>query len=835
MIKVYLKWLLSFGILTYSISYAQNTLPNQLALANTKTPYTFPLVDIAKAANIYIDKEDAEVVNIAANCFSKDVESVTDKLPEVKNIEDSYQNYMIIAGTIGHNKLIDKLIQNQTIDMKQMVGKWETFGILLVNAPFKNVKQALVIVGSDYRGTAYGLFQLSNLIGVSPYKWWADVTPVKQKTLYISGTAIYGPPSVKYRGIFINDEDWGIHPWAVTKMDADIKDIGPNTYTHVCELLLRLKANFLWPAMHPCTKAFWYYPENPKVAARYSIALGASHCEPMLRDNVFEWNKNYDKEFGIKPGTWSYDVNRGQIYPYWEARVKQSKNQDALYTVGMRGIHDGGMPGGTTKEGKIKLLEEVITDQRKMLESNLTKPADKIPQIFCPYKEVLDLYQSNMKLPDDITIVWPDDNFGYIRQLSNKNEQKRLGGSGIYYHLSYWGAPADYLWLSSNSPSLISYEMSKAYHFGADKVWVFNVGDIKPAELETQFAMELAWDINSWTPEKAVDYTKYWAEKTFGKEYASEIAAIKNEYYHLAAAAKPEHLDKVSFSLEEAKNRIEAYQKIKDASIDLGKRIPTSLKDAYYELVQYPVEGACFMNEKIMGVRIGKFVQKEDSKEADAFFEKAGKAFENIQISTNKYNRLADGKWNGMMNCQPRNLDVFKMPSLIDSSNKNKKPELFKTVWTTKPRQIIPATHFSQSKDAEGTHIVKIKGLGISEEAVTAMPIIEQSYADAIHKAPMIEYSTDLIAGDNQIVVKCLPTFRLYDGFKLQYAISVNDDAPQTVNLNQPDDTSSEWKQNVLRGYSVGKTTHRVTTTGKATIKIYLLDPSVVISKIEVL
>jgi len=799
-----------------------------LVVSANENVHSFHLAKSNKAASIYIDVADLEVVHIAATCFSQDVKSVTDILPYVKNIAETYEDYMVIGGTIGHNKLIDQLIQQQRLDVKKVKGKWETFSIALIDHPFKNVKQSLVIVGSDERATAYGFFQLSQLIGVAPFLWWADITPAKQQQLFVSGTALFGPPSVKYRGIFINDEDWGINPWAANKMDTDIKDIGPKTYARVCELLLRLKANYLWPAMHPCTKAFWYYPENPKVAQRYSIVLGASHCEPMLRNNVFEWNKTFEKEFGIKPEKWSYDINKIQIYPYWEERVKESKSQDAVYTVGMRGIHDGGMPGGNNKQEKIKILENVIADQRTMLANNLGKKALDIPQIFCPYKEVLDLYQSGMNLPDDITIFWPDDNFGYIRQVSNIAEQKRIGGSGIYYHLSYWGAPADYLWLSSTSPSLIAHEMSKAYRFGADKLWVFNVGDIKPAELETEFAMDLAWDINKWSQEKAFSYTKYWAEKNFGKAYFKEIVAIKNEYYLLAASSKPEHLDKVIFSLDDAKKRIESYEALYNTTNELSNKIPPALKDAYYELVQYPVEGACFMNQKCLFTKMGLLAKKTSTIEADTYFEKANKAYENIQLSTLKYNQLAGGKWEGMMSSHPRNLKVFNKPTTNDSITL-----VSNTSWLSAPKKVLSASDFINKNDTAKNHIVTIKGLGISEKAVTVLPVVEKSYTDSILKAPLLEYQTDLDAGDNQIWVKCLPTFRLYNGFKLQYAVSVNGDTPQLVNIETKVE-SKEWGQNVLRGFSVGKTTHHIATKGKATIKIYLVDPGIVINQIEV-
>lgn len=808
----------------------------KITVSNTAVSGAFPLVKGKLANVIYTDIADAEVVKIAANCFRKDIQMVTGVLPTIQTTVPATA-YPVIGGTIGHSKIIDQLIRDGKINADPVKGKWETFSITVVNDPLPNVKQALVIFGSDRRGTAYGFFELSRMMGVSPLNWWADVTPKHHDEIYITpGSSIVGPPSIKYRGIFINDEDWGMQPWAAKNMDKDIKDIGPNTYAHVFELLLRLKANYIWPAMHPCTKAFWYYKENPIVADKYAIVLGASHCEPILRDNVFEWADNYEVEFGQKPGEWRYDVNKAQIYNFWDVRAKASAKIDAVYTVGMRGIHDGSMPGPKSKPEKVKLLENVISDQRELLSKDIAKPADIIPQIFCPYKEVLDLYQMNMKLPDDITIVWADDNHGYVRQVSDVTEQKRSGGSGVYYHLSYWGAPHDYLWLESNSPSLISYELSKAYQFGANKVWVINVGDIKPAEMELQFNMDLAWDIKRWTPEKAYDYPKEWAAETFGVEYADAIAHIKHEYYRLANAAKPEHVDVVLFPEAELNQRLADYQALRKEAEVLKAKIPATLQDAYFELILYPVSGACLMNEKILYAHASVILaHPATKKQALDYARKAKDAFDEIHSITKKYNEVIAGdKWNGIMSDHPRDQKVFKMPDVATEKTASEAPNPNLIVnWPTQPKFIIMADKYINKQETAGTHIETINGLGINGKAVTVMPIIEKSYDKNIKDAPYLDYKVNFTAGNDSIVVKCLPTFHLYQGFGLRYAISVNGDEPQSVNMDSPAD-SKVWGTNVLRGYSIGQTTHTVSKTGEGKIRIYLLDPSLVLSQIEV-
>lgn len=798
-----------------------------ITVSNRYNADYFPLVSQHKAAKLYVDQNDAEVVHIAATDFSKDVELITGVAPAVVNQTQTATDYPVIIGTLGKSKMIDELAKSGKIDASKVRGKWETFSIGIVNNPFKNVKQALIIFGSDRRGTAFGVFELSRMMGVSPLVWWADVKPEHQDGIYVSpGISIEGPPSVKYRGIFLNDEDWGLQPWAAKNIDPDVKDIGPKTYEKIFELLLRLKANYIWPAMHPCTKAFWYYKDNPKMADKYAIVLGASHCEPMLRNNVFEWADNYQTEYGVKPGEWRYDLNKQQIYNYWDDRLKESHNIDAVYTVGMRGIHDGSMPGPKSATEKVKLLEQVIKDQREILNKRIGKPAEQVPQIFCPYKEVLNLYQAGMKLPDDVTIAWADDNHGYIRQLSDPEEQKRSGGAGVYYHLSYWGSPNDYLWLSSISPSLTSYEMTKAYNFGAGRLWVFNVGDLKPAEMEIQFSMDLAWDVKRWSPENAGGYARSWAAETFGPQFADEIAQIKATYFRLAAAAKPEHMNVVNFTIQEADQRLKDYQSIAIQAEALAAKMPSRLKDAFFELIRYPVEGARLMNEKILYARKAQITTGEPS----ALYAKQAKAaYDRIQELTAQYNTsTAGGKWNGIMSSHPRDQKVFKMPDVEPATDRSiiKIPEA--------PSQIIPASAYLNKKDSGSSHITTIDGLGIDGKGISVMPFIVKSFEkDQLKDAPYVEYQVNLAAGDNQITIKCLPTFRIYAGLNMRYAISINQEEPQFVDLNTKAE-SKAWEQNVLRGYMQGETVYHSATAAKATVRIYMTDPSLVISQIAV-
>ena len=461
----------------------------------------FPLVTDSGPAAVCLDTADAMVIRIASEMLSDDMERVTGQRGEVIHsncVADLPDRADVVAGTLGGSRLIDELADMGLLDTADVSGKWESFLVRTVHIP-GHVQPVLVVAGSDRRGTAYGLTTLSRAIGVSPWYWWADVAPAPRKTLYVQpGRFVQGDPSVQYRGIFINDERFGGWAlWAEQTFDKESGDVGPKTYRKVFELLLRLKGNLLWPAMHNGTRAFNANPENARLADEYAIVMGSSHCEQMLRNNEDEW-KN--------AGTWgdfNYVTNRENMVRYWEERVKANGRYENIYTLGLRGIHDYPMEGAGTTEERVRLMQQAIQDQRDIIRRNAGGAVEDIPQVLCTYEEVLEAYHNGLEVPDDVTLLWSDDKHGYTRNLSNPQERERSGGAGIYYHLSYHGDPASWIWLSPLSPAFISTELTKAYAFGARKIWVFNVGDIKPAEKEISFAMDLAWDIDRWAPEKA--------------------------------------------------------------------------------------------------------------------------------------------------------------------------------------------------------------------------------------------------------------------------------------------------------------------------------------------
>jgi hypothetical protein len=837
-------------------------------LDSAKTDADFPLVLEKSVADVCVDPDDFKVVQIAVENFAGDVERVTGRKPAIKQESGSagFLKNAVLVGTLGKSKIIDGLVSAGKLDVSGIRGKWESYLIATVRNPLPGVDAGLVIAGSDRRGTAFGVFTLSEAIGVSPWYWWADVTPRHRDALVIgAGTFLQGPPSVKYRGIFINDEDWSLQPWAAKTFEPETKDIGPKTYAKIFELLLRLKANYFWPAMHPCTRAFNFYPENKRVADDYGIVMGASHCEQMLRNNVDEWD--------IKVrGEWNYETNRDNIVKYWEERLRENGRYENIYTIGMRGIHDGAMPGGGTLDEKTARLQRVICDQREMIAKIVNPHAEQVPQIFCPYKEVLDLYQNGLKLPDDVTLVWPDDNHGYIRQLSNPDEQRRSGGAGVYYHVSYWGAPADYLWLCTTPPALIWEEMTKAYDYNARNVWVLNVGGMKKAEIPMDFFLRLAWDIHYGSPspdaklEAAVpvafnqsDVLERWAARTFGSAHAREIAAVLDEYYRLNFVAKPEHLLQANFSFDnynEAQNRLEHFAALMKKADALFEKIEPPLRDAFYEMVVYPVRGSALMNAKILNAARSRELAAQGSPEASVYADRAGKAFAQIQEETRHFNDdIAGGKWKYAVSSAPRNLPVFQKPELSAKASASSAPGATKTFSMTKiPAGFngwiesdgvvsIPAEKPSRVVNRGDSAWEIIDGLGRANNAIAVLPPTNPGVPpeQIAAKAPALQYDFATVSnpGNARVIVRCIASHEVTPGAGLRYAVSIDGEPPQVVNIESGKrgvdlEKNSTWKTNVLRGAALGVSDHVIKSGATHVLRIWALDPGLVLEKIVI-
>jgi hypothetical protein len=625
---------------------------------------SFDLVAEGVVPTIFISPDDAPVVEIAARAFAGDVERVTRVKPLVSHDAPSGQ-LVILAGTIGSSPQIDRLIAEKRIAVGNVARQHEAYTIAVVEKPMPGVRRALVIAGADRRGTAYGIFKLSEKIGVSPWVWWANVAPARRDWIALDAAPIVqGSPSVRYRGIFINDEDWSIRPWATLKDPTG--DIGPATHARIFELLLRLRANYLWPAMHKVTSAFNQVPGNAEMADRYAIVMGTSHAEPMLRNNVGEWNFEQRGEF-------NYYKNGPQVLDYWRTRVKANHQYENVYTVGMRGLHDSPVVASQGIDN-VKLLEQIVADQRGLLKEVGKDPA-AVPQVFVPYKEVLDVYRKGMKVPGDVTLGWVDDNYGYIRQLSTKAEQQRPGGGGVYYHISYWGAPNDYLWLDTTPPALIGEEMGKAYATNSRRLWVVNVGDIKPGEKGMSYFLDLAYDYEGTAKLGQQGWLKRWAADTFGPEQADAIAALLGDYYRLNFARKPEHMgwsnpeivprptefSPVAYS-DEAGIRLARFKDIDQRAEAIAAKLPPDKRDGFYHLVTYPVRGSALMNAKLLDADRSFLYAHQGRASANLYADSAAEAYRGIKRATATYNATGDGRWANFMHDEPRYQSVFNMP-----------------------------------------------------------------------------------------------------------------------------------------------------------------------------
>lgn len=521
---------------------------------------------------------------------------------------------------------------------------WECYLIARIDAPQPGMGPTLLVAGSDRRGVAYGVYELSQALGVSPWHWWAEVAvPARPHLSLAVRQAVFGRPSVRYRGLFINDEDWGLQPWAAHTLEPKRGNIGPRTYEKVFQLLLRLKANTLWPAMHKVSTPFNADPENASLAQRYGIVMGSSHAEPLLRNNVGEWT--------APPEHFNYASHPEAVSAYWRERLQRNGGFENLYTLGMRGIHDSGIQGPVGPQEQRALLERILRDQRRLLREQVLpqqpgRSLEQLPQIFVPYKEVLALYRAGLDLPGDVTLVWPDDNFGYIRHFPNASEQRRPGGSGVYYHLSYLGAPLSYLWLSTTPPALVTAEMTRAYDLGADRLWMVNAGDIKPAELNLSHFFALAWDVAGQRQLSQRDFLKAQAAQWFGPARAGEIAALWEGYYRLNFERRPEHLQfhlprepvrASGWPADRVARRLADFQALLQRLDALQQRLPAVQQPSFFQLVDYPLRASALANQRFFALEAGQLSS-------------ARAAHARLQALTARYNQ---GRWAGMLAEEP--------------------------------------------------------------------------------------------------------------------------------------------------------------------------------------
>jgi hypothetical protein len=606
-----------------------------------------------------------DTMTLATGMLADDLAALSGKRPSIATrLHDCVRSCVLIGRYDA--PMVAQVARAGHVDLSALVGGWERYVRAAVAI---NGQRILLIAGSDRRGAIYGVTDLSRALGISPWSWWADVTPRRRATVAIDdATIVSRTPSVQYRGIFLNDEDWGLEPWAAKTLDRGTGNIGAHTYERVFQLMWRLKANTLWPAMHSVSTPFYADPANAPLADRYAIVIGTSHAEPMLRNNLREWQE-------ALRGPFDFTRRPKAILDYWRERVAATRDTEVMYTLGLRGIHDGPMQGATTTDERRAILEKVVGLQRDLLTGTLNRPPAKIPQVFVAYHELQEAYDAGLTLPSDVTLMWTDDNYGYLRRLSSPSERQRAGGAGIYYHLSYWGRPHDYLWLGTTHPALIREEMGRAWATDARRLWIVNVGDIKPIEYLSQYFLDLAFDADRLTQSPLQHLRGFMAEQ-FGDTDAAEIAAIMMRFYDLAWERRPEFMgfgetewvtpnratDYVQSDGEEAQRRLAAYDALAVRAEAVAARLPADRRDAFFELVLYPVRGAAALNERILRLDLAALYARQYRASANWYVAGARAAHASLLADTARYNKLAGGKWDGTMDMMPRRLPVFDEP-----------------------------------------------------------------------------------------------------------------------------------------------------------------------------
>ncbi len=706
-----------------------------------------------------LDQDAAPVVRTALSMFEGDLDSVLDA--SLKK-SDKQGDRKLIIHTLKSNETKDSI-----------ASRHEAFRI---EAKEGNLR----ITGSDANGTAYGIMELSRMLGVSPWVWWADSTPKRReqwviKTDFLTEQA----PAVLYRGIFINDEDWGFNPWSWKNYEPSDREgeVGPKTYRAVFELMLRLRANILWPAMHEVTIPFYFVEGNREMADLYGITIGTSHCEPLQRSTPVEWPL-------AGKGDYDYVNNSKNVCQFWEERVKEVAGSNNYFTIGMRGVHDGKMQGAKTIEEQRVVLERVFKDQRALIGKYAHSDAASVPQVFIPYKEVLDIYRSGLEVPEDVTLMWCDDNYGYMRSQPNELEQARKGGNGLYYHISYWGRPHDYLWLASTSPALIRTELERAYNHQVQQIWIFNVGDIKPAEYLLEYCLDLAWDKEILHNRDSNVHLKSWLTREFGETTACKLVPLWNEYYALSYQRRPEFLGNtrteersepiynivkdLPWSDREVTERLKSCEKLEKEIQRLSLQVDEPGRAHWFQLVEYPMLSFCAMNRKMLGAQLARH--------GKAAWRASTVAFDEILNLTERYNSMLNGKWRYMMDCRPRKLSVF-MP--VDTTQISLPlPEPSEKKWKISPSD----GEFSNSA-------YMVKELGYSREALALQE------GDAF--SATLPRSSEALT----VTLAFVPTHPAGNE-RLEVKVDIEGEKPCYISY-ETYGRSEEWKNNVLRNQAL--------------------------------
>ncbi|WP_188558422.1 glycosyl hydrolase 115 family protein [Hymenobacter glacieicola] len=831
-------------LLASPAAWAQPTVPGAEAyVSGKKSKGSFPLVASRRAAALYASSADWPGVLRAARDLQADINRVTTLTPSLTTDKAPAGKQVVLIGTLGKSPLIDGLVQAGKLNVAGVAGKWETFVVEVVEKPLPGVEQALVIAGSDKRGTIFGIYDLSQQIGVSPWYWWADVPTKPQSALYVAaGKHTQGTPQVKYRGIFINDEAPALQNWSREKFGG----VNSKMYAHMFELILRLKGNYLWPAM-------WGNmfnvddPQSPVLADEYGIVMGTSHHEPLTRAHE-EW-KHAGK------GPWNYQTNAAVLQEFWRGGMQRMGTRENIVSIGMRG--DGDEP--MSQESNIALLERIVADQRRIIAETTGKPAEQTPQLWALYKEVQDYYDKGMRVPDDVTLLLCDDNWGNLRKLPKPGSTPRAGGYGIYYHFDYVGGPRNYKWLNTNPLPRIWEQMHLAHEYGANQIWIVNVGDLKPMELPISFFLDYAWNPARLPAGQVGAYTRQWATQQFGQKHAAGIANILAQYAKYNARRKPELLSPTTYSLtnyHEFQTVVADYQALLAQAEQIGRQLPAQHQDAYFQLVLHPVAACANLNELYYTVALNHDAAQKGQANTNELAEKAKALYAKDAEITKRYHALAGGKWNHMMDQTHIGYTYWQQP------NEQKMPEVKTLAATTasaaapaptpaappKPAAVsgvgfveadgyvsMEAEHYSRAINAGPVSWQTIPDLGRTLSGVTTFPPTAPAQ-NPTAGGPCLEYRVQLTSrGPVTVHAYLAPTLDFNNQGGLRYAVSFDNEAPQIVNLHTglvADNGNRPWEKAVAENIIIKTSTHTVAAPGEHVLRFWRVDPGVVLEKL---
>ena len=923
----------------------------------------FPIVQDKRVANIVVDPNDFSGVLIAAGNLRTDISRVTGVNPDRLQMGQIPGTNPILIGTLGKNWWIDQLVRRHKIDPSSIAGKWESWLIQVVPRPFPGVSKALVICGSDKRGTIYGIYDLSESIGVSPWYYWTDVPPKHHDELFVKpGRFVQGPPAVKYRGIFLNDEAPDLTGWANEKFGG----YNHAFYTNIFELLLRLKANYLWPAMWD--NSFGEDDRlNAKLADEYGIVMGTSHVEPMMRADK-EWGNA-----GFTPREWNFQTHSNELSEFWREGIERNRDYEKIITIAMRGKIDTPM----SPSANVALLEEIVDAQRQIISDVMHTNAADVPQLWALYKEVQEYYEKGMRVPDDVTLLWCDDNWGNIRRLPSPSDLNRSGGAGIYYHFDYVGGPRNYKWINSIQNVKTWEQMELAYDYGANRIWIVNVGHLQHVTFPTEFFLTLAWDPKKWTADNVSEFGEMWAAREFGKEFARRIADVMSRYTKYSARRKPELLSPDTYSLlnyGEADRVLADWMRLAADANGIYQKLPADERDAFFETVLYPVKASEIVNELYVDAARNRLFAAQGRASANDYAARVRDLFRaDAELSADYNHNLAGGKWKYMMDqthigytrwqqppinvmpvvtnievpdagqmgvaiegstntwpgteeaallpvfdkfSQPSHyMDVFNKgkapikvtltadapwisisdpPIVLNPSNPPEAPDLVSkpvTIakearyaiaidWQHAPEgEIIgcvtvvcgtnivlvgvpvfnPATplrdtvkgfveangyvsieaeHFTRNISSHNARWGKIPDLGRTLSSMSIFPTTAPS-ATPPKKTPRLEYNMFLFdSGRVEVETILSPSLNFVSGRGLRFALSFDDQPPQIVTAVPADysvgDGNHDWERTVANSARIIKTPFTLSKPGEHTLKVWMVDPGIVLQKIVV-